>query len=235
MRQLYWSLFLLLSFIVTLPASWWVLAKVDFFYPILHDAIQIDEHIKHYAPRNQMYRPDFELTDKQTRVELFHGIVQAIQNKGEGLEQLAYQDIEKQNVQLLTNAETIHLQDVANLLDFLKSVVIVAALLWIALILFIFFRRIKIPNAKQLLLNSLLILLICSGILLLGPEKVFNQLHIWIFPDDHQWFFYYEESLMSTMMKAPDLFGYIAAIWVLLSIGLTTLLLQLCKKGGGAI
>ncbi|MEE9325745.1 MAG: DUF1461 domain-containing protein [Cocleimonas sp.] len=235
MRRFYWSLFLLLSFIVTLPVSWWVLTKVDFFYPTLHDVINIDEHIKKYGPRNQMDRLDFEISDKQTRVELFHGIVEAIQNKGEGLEQLSYQNKQKQSVQLLTNAEIIHLQDVANLLDTLKSVVIGAVLLWLVLILFIFFRRLKTPSTKQLLLNSMLILLICSGILLLGPEKIFNQLHIWIFPDNHQWFFYYEDSLMSTMMKAPDLFGYIAAMWVLLSIGLTALLLQLCKKGGGAI
>jgi hypothetical protein len=47
----------------------------------------------------------------------------------------------------------------------------------------------------------------------IGPKAVFTQLHIWVFPAEHKWFFYYQDSLMSTMMHAPILFGGIAAQW----------------------
>ena len=60
-----------------------------------------------------------------------------------------------------------------------------------------------------------------------GPRDVFYVFHEWVFPAGHQWFFYYQESLMSTLMKAPDLFGYIAAALVALAIVVLTLLLAL--------
>ncbi len=63
-------------------------------------------------------------------------------------------------------------------------------------------------------------------VVVIGPVKVFYALHELLFPDGHQWFFYYQESLMSTMMKAPELFGWIAMEWALLAI-LCFVLLQL--------
>jgi hypothetical protein len=36
-------------------------------------------------------------------------------------------------------------------------------------------------------------------------------LHTVVFPADHQWFFYYKDSLMASLMKAPDIFAAIAA------------------------
>jgi len=229
MKKTFWVFFLLLSFSVTLPVSWWVLSKADFFYASLYDPIGIDSHIKTYAPKNLKNKKGFEVTSKQTRVELFHGIVESIHIKGEGLKQLSYQNQQNQKVILLTDVEVIHLQDVANLLEKLKPVAFSVMTLWIILLVVMFIRRVKIPSTKQLSLSTLLIIFIAAMVLSLGPEKVFNQLHIWVFPDNHQWFFYYEESLMSTMMKAPDLFGYIAAMWVLLSFILTVLLFTVMK------
>lgn len=221
-----WLGFLLLTFIVTLPVTWWGLAKVDFFYATLHDTTGIDEHIQKYAPRNKFNKRDFEKTSKLQRVELFHKVVIAIHNKGEGLEALSYLNSDKQNTALFTQAEVTHLKDVANLLDKLKPVILAAILIWIILMLWIFLKKIRLPSGKKLMTMSLLWIVIAVLILLLGPEKVFNQLHIWVFPEEHQWFFYYEESLMSTMMKAPYLFGYISAIWVFLSIIMTIILFK---------
>ncbi|MFB0999964.1 MAG: hypothetical protein QMC13_06995, partial [Colwellia sp.] len=57
------------------------------------------------------------------------------------------------------------------------------------------------------------IAVIIPGIVLLlmfsifGFTEIFYYLHTVVFPDDHQWFFYYQESLMSSLMKAPDLFA----------------------------
>jgi hypothetical protein len=33
-----------------------------------------------------------------------------------------------------------------------------------------------------------------------------------VFPEGHKWFFYYQDSLMSTVLKAPDSFIYFGVI-----------------------
>ena len=57
---------------------------------------------------------------------------------------------------------------------------------------------------------------------------MFYQFHIWLFPADHEWFFYWQDSLMSTLMKAPVLFGGIAVVLV----GGTLVLTPLFYRGG---
>lgn len=227
MHKIFWGFFLVITFVVTLPASWWLLAKVDFAYPILQEKIGITEHIAKFAPKNDQGKKDFELTTTAERSELFHGIVKGIQNQGDGLDRLFFFNANKELVYLFTQAEVIHLKDVAILLDKLKPVVLALLIGWLIMVAITLLRKVSLPSAKQWLLSALVIILLISGVLALGPEKVFNQLHVWVFPDDHQWFFYYEESLMSTMMKAPDLFAYIAAMWALLSVFFTVLLIKL--------
>ena len=227
---IFWGYFLLLTFIITLPVSWWILASQNFAYSSLHDAIGIGEHIARYAPRNRFQKKDFELTSRAERTELFHGVVEAIQNHGEGLDRLFYIDAQKRLIPLFTEAEITHLQDVANLLDKLKPLVFAAFILWLISVFFIGWKKIQIPSLKQWLTITTVLVLLVTGLLLPGPEKIFNQLHIWVFPKNHQWFFYYEDSLMSTMMKAPDLFAYIAAMWALLSMVLTAILIGILKE-----
>ena len=222
----FWFLFLQLSFVVTLPITWVGLSKVDFFYVSLHDSIGIDEHIQRYAPRNRFNKKDFERTTKEERYELFSGVVKAIHNKGVGLDQLSYLNQKKQKTLLFTDAEVTHLKDVADLLEKIKPLILLVVIIWLAALLWMFWKRIRLPSAKQLTVMSFVWLGLILLVLLLGPEKVFNQLHIWAFPEDNQWFFFYEESLMSTMMKAPHLFAYISAIWFFLSIILTVVLFK---------
>lgn len=226
--NLFWSLFLLLTFVATLPISWWGMAKVDFFYSSLYDGIGIDAHVQHYAPRNRFNKTEFEGTTKDERVDLFNAVVEAIHDKGHGLESLAYvRASNQQRVTLFTEAEVIHLKDVANLLEKLKPVMLGVIFVYLLLMFWVWIKRIKLPSAGRF--SSLALMLLGTVVLVLsfGPEKVFNQLHIWVFPENHQWFFYYEDSLMSTMMKAPDLFAYISGIWVFLSIFLTIIILKL--------
>lgn len=233
MNRVYWAGFLILTFVITLPVSWWLLAKIDFGYAYLHDHIGIAENIDRYAPKNDT-KPDFANTSKELRIQLFSEIVKSIENQGSGLKSLSYLDKKNNEVQLLTQAEIIHLQDVAILLQKTSILAGSAALLWLIIVFLLRYQKKRLPPAKQAIASSMVIILILVGVLSLGPEKVFNQLHIWVFPDNHQWFFYYEESLMSTMMKAPDLFAYIAAMWFLISILLTILLwngLKLVLKG----
>ena len=235
MKTIFWGVFLLLTFLVTLPASWWMLSKSDFFYSSLYDNIGIAEHIAQYAPRNQRKRMGFENTSKAERVELFHGIVKAINQHGKGLKKLFYSDTNNQLQPLLTLAEVIHLQDVANLLDKLKILVLGLISMWLVIVTYLRVKRITLPSAKKLFINASLVIAVLLGVLIIiGPVKVFNQLHIWVFPDNHQWFFYYEESLMSTMMKATDLFAYIAGIWGMLSVILTIILFFLLKLNLGS-
>ena len=61
-------------------------------------------------------------------------------------------------------------------------------------------------------------------LVIVGPKKLFYAFHIWVFPVEHQWFFYWEQSLMSTLMKAPDLFGGIAVALVMFGVPLAVLL-----------
>ncbi len=231
--KLFWGGFLLLTFLVTLPVSWGVLAKLDFFYPALHDIAGIDKHIETYAPKNRKNRLDFEKTSKEERSRLFSEIVRAIHNRGEGLSTLSYlvhHQGASQSVLLLTEPEIVHLKDVAILLDKLKPVIVLLVLSWLFIVIFLKVKKVGLPDTVQFLINALVLIVLTGIILLLGPEKIFNQFHIWVFPDNHQWFFYYEDSLMSTMMKAPVIFAYIVVIWVCLSILLTSLLLTLLRS-----
>lgn len=231
--KLLWGSFLFLTFLLTLPISWGVLAKANFLYPVLHDAIGIDTHIETYAPKNRKKRLGFENTSKEDRARLFKGIVDAIHHKGEGLSTLSYLTVHQgltQSVLLLTDAEVTHLKDVAVLLEKTKPVVVVLFLCWLMLVILFKIKNVGLPNTGQFVVSAFVMIVLTVLVLLLGPEKIFNQLHIWAFPDDHQWFFYYEESLMSTMMKAPVIFAYIVAIWVCVSIVITTIILKLLSS-----
>ena len=67
------------------------------------------------------------------------------------------------------------------------------------------------PTTKQKALTVLILLLAVLVLLAsVGFTKVFYYLHTVVFPLDHQWFFYYKDSLMATLMKAPDIFAAIA-------------------------
>ncbi len=235
MSKVFWGFYLLLTFLATLPVSWWVLSNADFAYPVLYDQIGVAEHIERYAPKNNKQKLGFELTSKEKRLELFHQVSESIQNHGKGLAQLSYkgqnyQGKNNQTVALFTSAEVTHLQDVANLLDKLKPLSIGLIVLWLSVGLVLVMKKVKPPSVKQWLISTLVLALVVGATLALGPEKIFNQLHVWVFPNNHQWFFYYEESLMSTMMKAPDIFGFIAGIFVLMSVFFTALLISLFNK-----
>ena len=230
MKKLFWGFFLILCFVVTLPVSWWLLAKADFGYAYLHDYAGIGEHIARFAPKN-IYRHDFENTSKEKRIELFRGIVQSIQNKGKGLEQLSYLDSKGRKNSLLIEAEVTHLKDVAILLDKASLVLGFCLLVWLFIVFLLRFKQQTLPPVKQQIISVFFIfMMIIVALVVIGLEPFFNQLHVRAFPENHQWLFYYEESLMSTMMKAPDLFAYIALMWFIVSMLLTIALCSLLRR-----
>ena len=68
------------------------------------------------------------------------------------------------------------------------------------------------------------------AVIAIGTKKVFYTAHTLIFPAGHQWFFYYEESLMTMLMQAPDLFAAIAAEWLLLTAFCYWLVIWLSRR-----
>lgn len=212
---------LILAFFI----SWLILAQANFAYGGLHDVLDIEPLSQHYGPLNR-YREGFELTDKAEKVRLFAAINTAVHQQGQGLSDIYYHDPNGQVINtLLHQAEITHLEDVGRLIDTVKLLAIIASSVWLGLIVGCYFKHIPPPGLKQQSLG-IASLLLCGGLLvvLLGPVEVFYGLHEWFFPSGHQWFFYYEESLMSTLMKAPDLFGAIAILLSILALMVFVLL-----------
>ncbi|MBA1148981.1 DUF1461 domain-containing protein [Ectothiorhodospiraceae bacterium WFHF3C12] len=200
--------------------AWLALSAVDFGYPWLYDALEIDAHIERFGPQNR-YREGFEQTSDARRIALFGGIVDAINNGGRGLEALSYRPgTGRQAVPLLRQPEIEHLRLVGELVAMLRALGAVALGVFIALVGGMAVRRIR--PARLLPVGGMALGGLAAGALVFASFDVsdtgwFARLHEWVFPPDHQWFFYYQDSLMTTLMKAPDLFGPMAA-----ALGLTT-------------
>jgi hypothetical protein len=214
--------------------AWRALAVVDFLYPVFYDAIDIHGHIETFAPQNR-YKADFGTTTREERLRLFSEIVAGIHASGDGLAEIRYHRPDGEVIDtLLREPEVGHLQDVANLVDRLAPMGWLAVA-WTAIhLLLIRLFGWRVPSLARLLGASLLAVstTVCI-VLLVGARRVFYWFHEWVFPPDHPWFFYYQDSLMSTMMKAPDLFGAIAVVLLAVGLVLYALLLGLARRAQG--
>jgi len=231
LAQTQWTLFTLSALLAALMLAWQLLASVNFLYPLWYEVIDIEQTITTYGPRNR-YRHQFENTTKAERVRVFAAIVAAIHDHGKGLETLSYHDPAGRVIAgLLTPPEITHLQDVARLVEILQQIGWGA---WLALPVSLMLaarRRLPMPSIGRLMATAAGIFIGVAGIILLiGPVQVFYRLHTWIFPAGHAWFFYYEESLMTMLMQAPVLFGYIALTLAVLSLLLFPGLLWLLSR-----
>ncbi len=224
-----YGIFLLL---ISLTFAWALMLKFDFFYGTWHDYGGIKEGIEKYGPKNR-YKPGFAATSREQRIEIFGAISRAVHNSGRGLEDISYQSVASGGRQLLLREpEILHLQDVARLINFLMAAMAFVFIAWPVLAVVYFRRRGRLPAFKfQALGLAALLVTVGLTLVVFGAENVFNTLHVWIFPDDHQWFFYYQESLMSTMMLAPRLFAWIAGAWALLSFLIFIVLSGLLRLG----
>ena len=200
--------------------GWQLLAPVDFAYPLAYRLLDIDRHVQTYGPQNR-YKQDFALTTRREQQRLFGEIVRAIQHGCDGLRDITYVTSGGRSYTLLREAEAIHLQDVANLIRVLDYVSWVCLALLVSTLAFMRWRKLPAPGGKQILMG-LGGVLAALGLVLLafGPTQTFYWLHTKIFPENHEWFFYYQDSLMTTLMKAPDLFGFIAALWGLVALAI---------------
>ncbi|MFL0809995.1 MAG: DUF1461 domain-containing protein [Agarilytica sp.] len=226
----------MLTFFVALALAWAVLAKFDFFYGVWHDYGGLKEGIESYGPKNR-FKPGFAETTRQQRVDIFHEINVAVHRSGQGLEEITYLTPTSQGQQkLLREPEVVHLNDVAKLLDLMIVVVGGVLIAWSGATVYFYKTQGRLPKIKHQLVGlGALLLFLFLVLVMFGAENIFNTLHIWVFPKDHQWFFYYQESLMSTMMLAPLLFAWIGAAWLVLSIAIYILIYYLMEKGAQLI
>ena len=221
--------------VASLWLGWRGLATADFLYPAWYRVLDVHGHIQHYAPRNR-YRDGFASTTPAERQRLFAAIVDAIHAGGRGLAELEYHDAAGRPLdRLLREPEVQHLEDVSRLVRVLAPAGWLAVA-WTALHLaLIRARRWSVPTMSRLLAASLAS--VTAGValvLVIGPVPVFYALHEWIFPPDRPWFFYYQDSLLTTMMKAPDLFGAIAAEILAVALLLYTGILFAARRLGGS-
>ncbi len=213
---------------ISLFLAWHILSTCNFFYPVLHDVTGIQKTIVEYAPKN-IYKKSFDETTRDQRVELFRQIVHGINHGGDGLDSIQYSDATGKPLgALLRPPEITHLKDVAHLLHAFRTLAYSALAVFIAIVILFRAKGINIPKPRYLLVVTGLTTLAATLIISLsGAKNTFYRLHTIVFPQGHQWFFYYEESLMTMLMKAPDIFAWIAAMMLVLALVIFYLLLLL--------
>ena len=206
----------------------------NYGYAFWYEQLGIEAHIAKFAPQNRQGKNGFETTDYDSRYQLFAGISEAVNNGGEGLRTLSYTTSDGATTQLLlTDPEAVHLEDVANLIDLLVPVGWAALILLIVLVVTARLGKLTLPGIGKSLLTLLAIAALCAIVIVaVGAHDVFKAMHEMVFPDDHQWFFYYQDSLMTTLMKAPDIFFAIGAVWAVLASVIYLLLSLLLQAMG---
>ena len=207
----------------------------DYGYSFFYKQLDIASHIQTFAPQNRQGQNGFENTDAQVHHQLFHEICVAINNHGNGLRDLTYLPSESGQLQtLLTDAEAVHLEDVSRLIDLMMPVGWAALTLLIVLAVTARVAGIALPTlGYSLMILAVLTMLCTATLLVIGPHEIFKAFHELVFPEGNQWFFYYQDSLMTTLMKAPDIFFGIAVIWAILSALIYVLLSVLLKRFSG--
>jgi len=204
--------------IFTLGISWKLSTFINFGYQQFYSVLSIDKTIEKYSLLNRFDRKDFVETKMQQHVDLFKDIVWSINNSGKGLAEISYRNKNNVEKQLFTNAEILHLEDVSILVDNLSKLWLINNFILALFLFYFYFQKQPILNRSKKWLIFTLTLFLVLGFSLFGFTRIFYYLHTVVFPDNHQWFFYYEESLMSTLMKAPDLFAAIALLILLLAL-----------------
>jgi uncharacterized protein DUF1461 len=205
-----WWVYLLVTVWLAVSLAWSVYARFDYGYGYWYEKQAIAVHIATYAPAHP-YKRGFAQLSQEQHIAAFRQIVESVHDHGEGLAQIQYQVTGQAPVALLDQAEVEHLQDVSNLLDWARSAFYLLFPVWLCLA---FMLRNGVLPSWRLRMAAMLgsLLPVAAALVVMGPKALFYRMHELIFPANHQWFFYWEESLMSTLMKAPYLFGDIAMV-----------------------
>jgi uncharacterized membrane protein len=192
--------------------AWHLLAQISFAYPIGYSLLKLDKHIAEFAPLNRHIH-GFQFTRPKDHWELFAQITQAVQHDGEGLANISFSLPNNTKIPLMHSAEIIHLQDVSHLINNFYIAGSVGAFIWIIFFAVAYRQRLPFPAMRNIVVGFCGVIFITTVMILaVGATKIFYWFHTKVFPDGHQWFFYYEDSLMTTLMKAPDIFAFIASL-----------------------
>ena len=217
-----WFVYAVTIVMLAVILCWALYSHVNYGYRFWYQTLGIGSHIQVYGPQNR-FNAGFEQLSAEKHVEAFEQIRDAVHNGGMGLADIDYQPPGKEPRPLLHHAEVQHLQDVADFIDRGRILFLVLLALWLPLACLNI--RLKSPPIRWRLGITVFTLgAMLAWLLIAGPTQVFYQFHLWIFPADHQWFFYWQDSLMSTLMKAPVLFGGIAMVIALGALLLTPVL-----------
>ena len=191
---------------------------LNYGYGLFYQWLDINNHIKTFAPQNRQGKNGFELTTTEEHHRLFAEISTAINQSGESLRELSYTPNGNPQI-LLTDAEATHLEDVARLVDLMMPIGWAALALWLVLLIISRVRKIPLPSLGNSLMTLLIVgMAILVTVVIIGPHKIFRAFHELVFPAENQWFFYYQDSLMTTLMKAPDIFFAITVLWALIAV-----------------
>ena len=201
--------------------AWVLLSSQAFYFGAIYERSSLGVHIEKFAPRNK-FKAHFELTTSEERIRIFGDIAQSVNEGGKGLSEIKYTyGGNAHDVQFLTKPEIQHLEDVANLIGKLKTfasaVVVALGVVFAGLLA----RRRRLLSLGSLDLSLKISTLGVNALSLFGlgacalyafgSQKIFYLLHELAFPSGSKWFFYYEESLMTTLM--PEfVFAYIATV-----------------------
>jgi uncharacterized membrane protein len=215
---LIWPVIFVGQLLATSLLAWQLAASVNFAYPLGYQLLDLDHHIAEFAPLNR-HKKGFEFAKPEDHWRLFGEICTAVQHDGKGLSDISYQLTNGAKTPFMHSAEITHLQDVSNLIHGFYTVGIVGAFLWCLGFAVAFKQKQAFPKTRNIVLGFCGgIFVFTSMILSIGATKVFYWFHTQAFPAGHQWFFYYEDSLMTTLMKAPDIFAFIALLLISLLI-----------------
>ena len=233
------SLLSISLFVICLFLAWKSLSATNFFFERLYQLHAIDEQIKNYAPQNRN-RENFELTSSLEHQRIFGEIVSSINTNGRGLAEIGYFDSSGEKIDdFLTINEITHLQDVSELI--VSSTKLVLILTGVLIAVYGFFFYYKVSRSRYLwkpvttlfsFFTMVFTLGLVTGIIfVIGARKVFHLLHEVLFADKGQWFFYYQDSLMTTLLP-ESLFGTIAVMmtvcalfyWIILNTIITKIL-----------
>lgn len=214
----FWPIFFVCQLLALALLSWHLAAQVHFAYPLGYKLLGLEKHIAEFAPLNR-HKADFVYIPPEEHWRLFGEISDAVQDSGRGLQNISYVLRDGKTTSLMHEAEIIHLQDVANLIDVFYRVGLSGLALWLLLAALAIWQKWLPPANKKILLGFVAgITLSALSVIAVGSTKVFYWLHEQVFPDGHQWFFYYQDSLMTTLMKAPDIFAFISVFLLVILI-----------------
>lgn len=197
----------------SLFSAWQVWAATDFGFAWLYDVVGIDANVNEYGPQNR-YKKDFAQTTREERLRLFSVVAKEINSGGQGLAEIEYHRPDGAVIDtFLRPPEVMHLRDVARMVEVLRLASYCSLAVMLIGIALAWWFATGFPAAAWVWLTTVLL---CAagavGISWYGAERLFYQWHTLVFPAGHQWFFYYQDSLMTTLMRAPIIFGYIAAL-----------------------